>query len=99
MEIDKELQSIATDWAEKIFNNIYTALNDPTVGMEDEVKKVYNDIKDWGLLDKVDINSSQAHEYYIPIIAMPKYKILLQHKLNPPKSKWEVVTGQVVKKK
>jgi hypothetical protein len=98
MELDKELKDVAVGWAEKIFNEIYTAISDPTLGMSDEAKRIYAELKAWGFFDKIGLDTAKAHEIIIPIIAMPKYKVLVYNKDHPPKSKWEVVTGKAVKK-
>jgi len=92
-KMDKELKDLAIDWAEKIYNNIYLALTDPSAGMNPETVRIYNELKDWGWFDLVDIDGDKSHEIILKLLAMPRYKQLLDHKKNPPLSKWQKVMG------
>jgi hypothetical protein len=99
--MDNELKKQAEDWAKKVINEIRVAINDPTIGLKDEAINVYKELKDWDWLTKFNISLIENDKVFIPLIAEPKYKTLLSNKLNPPKpklSKWEVVTGQRLKK-
>ena len=92
--LDKELKDLALDWAEKIYNSIYRAISDPTQGMTPDTVKTYNDLKEWGWFEIINIDDVQAHEILLKILAMHRYKQLLQNKINPRKSKWETVVGK-----
>ena len=96
--LDDELKKLALDWAEKVYNCMYRALSDPTVGMGEETTKIYKEFKDWGLFDLIGIDDVKAHEFYLRVIAIPKYRQLLYERTHPQKSKWEVVTGKALKK-
>jgi len=92
--LDGELKALSLDWAEKIYNSIYRAVSDPTQGMTPDTVKIYSDLKEWGWFEIIDIDDVQAHEILLKILAMHRYKQLLQNKINPRKSKWEKVVGK-----
>ena len=97
--LDKEIKDLAVDWAEKVYNSIYRALNDPTQGMPPDIVRIYGDLRSWGWFDIINIDDEKAHEILLKILAMSRYKQLLQNKINPPLSKWERVVGKSFKKK
>jgi len=98
-KLDQELKDLAIDWAEKIYNNMYRALTDPVQGMTPDTVKLYNDLRSWGWFDIVNIDDDDAHQILIKLIAMPRYRQLLEHKKNPPISKWQKVAGRGITSK
>jgi len=107
MEFDTELKHLALEWAEKVYTNIYMALTEPTRAIDGIELKYYDEFKAWGFFDKFplieedDEEKNLAHELFIMILAMDRYRKLKHDKDNPPPkklSKWEKVAGRIPKR-
>lgn len=111
-KFDEELKSLAVDWAEKIINEIESAVHDPEKmeSLSIDAKCIYEELKAWSWFEKMPIDINEENpicdidnaEFYINIVAMDKYRKLKWDKDHPPKlrpSKWEIVTGKAKKKK
>ena len=101
MPLNDELKRIAMEYGEKIYNEIFVAMEDPTKQLEGETLKIYEELQDWGLLDKYPLREQVSHEVYVTMIAMQKYRHLRWQKAHPPRpkpTKWEIVTGRAKRK-
>ena len=87
MALNEELKRIAIEYGEKVFNEIYVAMEDPTKKLDGETLKVYEELKDWGLLGTYDLKAPESHELYVTMIAMQKYRHLRWQKAHPPRPK------------
>ena len=94
VKLDQELKDLAVDWAEKIYNNMYRAINDPAQGMTPDTTRLYNMLCAWGWFDTINIDDENAHQILITLLAMPRYQQLIDNKKNPPLSKWQRVSGR-----
>jgi hypothetical protein len=105
-EFDEGLKRLSMDWAEKVINNIESAIHNPekVASLDTDTKYIYEELKAWSWFDKmpIDVNDETPEqgidnaEFYIHMIAMDKYRKLKWDKDHPPKlrpSKWEIVTG------
>lgn len=96
MALNDELKRIALQYGEDVYNKIYLSTEDLSQKIDGEVLDIYEEFRDWGLLDKYPIKESASHEFYVTIIAMQKYRHLRWQKAHPARqkpSKWEIVTG------
>lgn len=93
----EDLKKIALEFGEQVYNDIYVSMEDPEKKVTGETLKIYEELKDWGLLSKYPFREASSHEFYVIIIAMQKYRHLKWNKAHPsaPKpSKWDIVTGR-----
>lgn len=100
--LDPQLKDMARDWAEKTLHEICAACNSPSYKIEGDSLKTYEDLKDWGWLDKFQLDQDNSEEILLILLSMQKYAKLKWAKDHPPKkklSKWEVVMGVANKKK
>jgi len=101
MPLDEELYKLAIDFAENIYKDIYLYQTGVKKELTEETSSYYTDIKNWGWFDQFNIEEEKAHNIYITIIAMTKYRHLRWKKAHPPKeklSKWEKVVGKRARK-
>ena len=98
MLYDTETFSIAHDFANTMVIEIKKAFEDPSRGMKREVKKYYDELDFWGIMDKWhrDGKFDEAFEpFVIKWICKHKYMTHreLEDKNQKKLSKWDVVTG------
>jgi len=95
MELDKDLQKQAHDWATNIIEQFNAARKDPEKPLTGELLDLYRELKTWGFYDVFDMMDHGMHVYRF--LALTRYRHLKWHKEHPPKpqrSKWEIVTGK-----
>lgn len=93
-KLDKELWEQAYNWGEKSFYGMKRALEDPTIGMNDRIKAIYNDFKKFGMLDKLPLDAEYAEPVYVILFAKDEYERLYRDKYDPNKlTKWQKITG------
>lgn len=89
-------------FAEDIMNQILEAFHKPNISLSGEALKIWNEFEEWGFLEDHPIEDSSNHILYRRMIAMTQFRHLRWSYENPPKdnklSKWEKVTGKIVKK-
>jgi hypothetical protein len=91
-----ELKSIAEDWAEKVYHNICLALEDPSVALEGDDLRIYQELKAWGWFELCPISDDNAEPITRMYLAMNKYgklKWAADHPPKPKPSKWDIVAG------
>ena len=76
MGLNDELKRVAMDYGEKIYNEIFMSLEDPTKKIEGDAIKIYQELLDWGWTGEFPLNHQQAHDVYVRLIAMTKYRKL-----------------------
>jgi len=102
--IDKQLQSLAVDWADKVFQDIYTACHSPEHVLYGESLKMYKILSDWGWFELCPIEEDQGEAVTRQWLAMNKYAKLEWAKRHPgadkkiKPSKWDIVTGRAKRK-
>jgi len=97
MALTEDLKSIALEYGEQVYNEIYLSIEDPAKKIEGETLRIYEELQDWGLLSKYPLKEQPSHELYVTVIAMQKYRHLKWSKAHPPRpkpSKWDIVTGR-----
>lgn len=95
-ELDKDLWHSACNWGEVSFYGMKRALEDPTVGMNDRIKSMYDDFKKIGMLDVLPLSCEYAKSVYTLLFAKDEYERLYKDKYDPNKlTKWQRITGQV----
>lgn len=99
--IDKSIQSVASDWAEKIIHNMFLSVN-PEYKLEGEALEIYNNLKEWGWFDLHPLTVDEGEDSTRLLLTMNKYAKIKWAKDHPPRkkpSKWEMVTGKARKKR
>lgn len=95
-DLDKELWEQAYNWGEKSFYGMKRALEDPTVGMNERIKIMYDDFKKFGMIDALPLNTEHAKTVYLILFAKDEYERLYKDKYDPNKlTKWQRITGQL----
>jgi hypothetical protein len=102
MALDPNLKKTALDYATKLYDNIQNAFHNPLVKLEGEDAKIFELFNEWGFFTDLKLEETGNKDETIKFLAMYKYKILIGDKLlltpKPKRSKWEVVTGQKLKR-
>ena len=99
MALDPKYKKIALDYATKMYDDIQKAFHNPLVKLEGEEAIIYEFFSDWNFFRDLRLDSKNNKEATIKFLAMHKYKLLnktISHK--PKRSKWEIVTGQKLKR-
>jgi len=98
--IDKSIQKLASDWAEKILHSISLSVNSE-YKIEGEALSIYNNLKEWGWFDLHPLTDEEEETTRL-LLTMNKYAKMKWAKDHPPRekrSKWEMVTGKAKKKR
>jgi len=95
--LDEELVKIADDWAEKMIQDIWTAINNPEVGLEGDALKYFQLLKDWEWFNECPLDSVEGEMITRKFLTIQKYQKLKWAKEHPPvdkPSKWDIVIGK-----
>ena len=95
MEQNEQLKEKADKWADTVIEKIKLALSDPSVGMTNEVFKVYKNLKEGDLLEDLEEHPLVVKKF----LSKDKYAKLVAEANKPRNlSKWEVITGLRIKR-
>jgi len=94
-EIKMKLNAI--DHAVEFLNIMKNAKSDPTTRIEGEALSIYNELEEWGWLDKFPIEEEKNEWMYVHMLSMTQFRHMKWAKSHPvkkKKSKWEFVHGR-----
>ena len=99
--INLEIKKIAEDKAEGIYHRMCMAAADPTLALNRDEARIYQELKEWGWFDHfpLDDEGEQITRLYLSMTKYAKLKWREEHPVKDQRTKWEKVTGKAPKKR